>query len=263
MRNIRHKLTSGARELISTLRSTPFSELVRRPELPALVVLLVVFGATSLFIKLADEVREGETADFDQRVVQALRDPDNPRMPRGPWWLVEAGKDITALGGSTVLTLVTLAAAGYLLLLGKSRAMCLMLLAVTTGALLSNVLKMVFARERPPTGSDLVNVITYSFPSGHSMLSAVVYLVLGAILAETEPRRIIRLYFLGLAVVLTVLIGISRVYLGVHYPTDVLAGWTMGLAWALLWWLIGRFLQRRGEVESATGGTGRGSATVN
>ena len=89
----------------------------------------------------------------------------------------------------------------------------------------------------------------YSFPSVHSLMSAVVYLTLGALLARMVARRRLKFYVLTLAVTLTGLVGISRVYLGVHYPSDVLAGWCVGLSWASLCWLVGRKLQRQGAIE--------------
>jgi undecaprenyl-diphosphatase len=94
-------------------------------------------------------------------------------------------------------------------------------------------------------------VYTASFPSGHAMLAAVVYLTLGALLARVQPRLVLKLYLLGLAILLTIAVGVSRVYLGVHWPTDVLAGWTLGAAWALFCWAAALWLQRRGQVESA------------
>ena len=221
----------------------------RPAELTVLLGVLAIVAMTWVFIKLADEVVDGETNAFDLRLLEALRDPDNPRLPRGPVWLREAGRDITALGSGTVLTLLTLAVAVYLLLQRLYRAMWLMLLAVGSGAVLSTLLKQFFARPRPEAGSDLTTVISYSFPSGHSMLSAVVYLTLGTMLAQMEKRWALKLYFLLTAMLLTVLVGLSRIYLGVHYPTDVLAGWSAGLAWAILWWLIARTLQRRGSIE--------------
>ena len=107
-----------------------------------------------------------------------------------------------------------------------------MLLAIVSGVLLSTALKHLFDRDRPPGGSDLASVMTSSFPSGHSMLSAVVYLVLGTMLARTESRRAIRVYIMALAILLTLIVGLSRVFMLVHYPTDVLGGWTAGLGWA-------------------------------
>jgi len=223
----------------------------RRPELPVLLVLLGLAAASWIFVEIADEVLDGETMDFDTWAVRVLRRPDDPKLPIGPHWLVEMGRDFTALGGIAVLTFMTAAAAVYLGLHRKWHAMLLMVMAVVSGVIFSSILKASFARPRPETGSALTDTFTSSFPSGHSMLSAIVYLVLGSMLARLESHRALKIYFMVVAVLLTFLVGLSRVYLGVHYPTDVLAGWTAGLAWALVWWLIVRFLQHRGRVERA------------
>jgi undecaprenyl-diphosphatase len=215
------------------------------PELPVLLAVLAIVAMAWGFVELTDAVLEGQTQHFDQRVAGALRRTDRPGVPQGPQWLAGAGRDVTALGSVPVLSLMTAAVAIYLLLRGKHRAMWLMLLAVISGAVLSTALKQYIARPRPPGGSDLTQVFSYSFPSGHSMLSAVVYLVLGVMLAGAETRRRIKIYFLATAMLLTFMIGCSRVYLGVHYPSDVLGGWTAGLSWALMWWLIARWLTVR------------------
>jgi undecaprenyl-diphosphatase len=164
--------------------------------------------------------------------------------------------DITALGGVTILALVTLLAAGYLLLMRRYGATVLVMVASLGGGVLSEGLKRVFARARPDIVPHLVTVESLSFPSGHSMAAAVIYLTLGALLARFTARRRVRVYILGISLGLTFLIGITRVYLGVHYPTDVLAGWAAGLAWALVCWLVARYLQYRGAVEQP----GRSSA---
>lgn len=224
-----------------------------------LVAVTVLVASTWIFVEIAQRVRSGDTVGFDEWAVQSLRRPDNPRLPRGPQWTVEMGRDFTALGGVAVLSLMTFAAAVYLLLQRKSHAVALMLLAIVSGVVLSTLLKYYFARPRPGVGSDLTQVITSSFPSGHSMLSAIVYLVLGAMLARLESRWLLKIYFVVIAMLLTFIVGASRVYLGVHYPTDVLAGWTAGLAWALVWWLIARYLQTRGAIETSYGPATRSS----
>jgi undecaprenyl-diphosphatase len=111
------------------------------------------------------------------------------------------------------------------------------------------VLKEFFERPRPDLVPHGAEVFTASFPSGHAMMSAVVYLTLGALLARVETGLRVKAFVLSVSVLLTVLVGISRVYLGVHWPTDVLAGWTVGAAWAVMCWLIARVLQRKGRVE--------------
>lgn len=212
-----------------------------------LVVILLVVGGTWGFIALADEVREGETQRFDEWAVKALRDPTTGN-PLGKPWMREVGRDITALGGVAVLLLVVLFVAGYLLMVRAYHAMWLVLAASLGGLLLSSGLKELVDRPRPGV-PHFAYVYTSSFPSGHSMLSAVVYLTLGSLLTRLAPKRRVKIYFLAVALLLTFLVGLSRVYMGVHYPTDVLAGWTAGLVWALLCWLVARYLQRRGKVE--------------
>jgi undecaprenyl-diphosphatase len=168
---------------------------------------------------------------------------------RGPRWLEEVGRDITALGGVTVLSLITLFVVGFLLLERKYHAMWLVLIATSSGLLLSSVLKHFTDRARPEIFEHRSYVYTTSFPSGHSMMSAIVYLTLGSLLMRLVRGRWIKIYLLACALLMTGLVGLSRIYMGVHRPTDVLAGWTAGLVWALLCWLVARQLQRRGKIE--------------
>jgi undecaprenyl-diphosphatase len=221
-----------------------------RAELLPLLLLVLVAGGVWAFVQLADEVMEGGTHRIDERILLALRNPADRSDPIGPRWLEESERDFTALGGVGVLTLLTLAVGGYLVLDGKKRAALLVLLAVGGGLLLSSVLKHEFQRPRPdlvPHGS---YVYTTSFPSGHSTMAAATYLTLGALLTRVHPQRRMKAFLLGFATLLTLLVGCSRVYLGVHWPTDVLAGWTAGGVWALLCWLLARWLQHRGQVET-------------
>jgi undecaprenyl-diphosphatase len=220
-----------------------------------LMAVLCVVGGTWGFIKLADEVLEGDTQHFDEWAVKALRQPNNeppprqmPEQPVGPKWLQEMGRDITGLGGIAVLTLLVAAVAGYLVLARKYHAMWLVLGSTTGALILSLLLKRAFDRPRPDV-SHFSYVVTSSFPSGHSMLSAAVYLTLGSLLARLVKSRLLKFYFLTLAICFTGLVGLSRIYMGVHYPTDVLAGWTAGLVWALLCWIVARYLQEHGAVE--------------
>jgi undecaprenyl-diphosphatase len=216
-------------------------------------LLLVLFVATAIwgFIELADEVIEGETRGMDTALLLALRNPKDPADPLGPKWLEELVRDFTALGGIGVLAFISLGVAGYLALQRKGRALLLLAVAVAGGLLLSSALKAGFDRPRPdlvPHGS---HVYTASFPSGHSMMATVTYLTLGALLARIMPDRRTKFFVLTMAVALSLLVGLSRVYLGVHWPSDVAAGWMAGAAWALLWWLVARWLQRRRIVEEA------------
>jgi undecaprenyl-diphosphatase len=209
----------------------------------------VLMAAIWVFAMLADEMMEGGTHGFDEWLLLALRNPLDRSDPLGPGWIEELGRDFTALGGVGVLTMLTLIVVGYLALLRKYSAALLVLASVGGGLLLSTLLKFGFDRPRPdlvPHGSI---VYTASFPSGHSMMSAVTYLTLGALLARIQKKARVKAYLLLCSILLTVLVGLSRVYLGVHWPTDVLAGWTAGAAWALICWLIARWLQQRGHIE--------------
>jgi undecaprenyl-diphosphatase len=226
-----------------------FLRLVGRHELSLLVLLgLIAFGVWG-FAELADEVLEGETRAFDTAVLLALRSPGNPDDPIGPRWFEEMVRDFTSLGGIGVLTFIALAAFGFLLLQGQFRAGVLLIMSVAGGGILSTVLKLGFARPRPDLVAHQTHTITSSFPSGHALVAAVTYLTLGVLLARVQPNLLLKAYLLLLSVVLTVIIGCSRVYLGVHWPTDVLAGWAGGAVWALFCWLIARWLQRRGKIE--------------
>lgn len=218
-------------------------------QLAVLIGLSLIVGGTWGFAELADRVVHGRTQAFDERCIKALRDPSDPSRPIGPTWLAEVGRDLTALGGVTVLTLMTLAVAGFLWLQRKRAATLFVLGAAIGGLLIGVVLKASFSRPRPDVVPHLSQAHLTSFPSGHSMMSAVVYLTLGALLARlvAEPR--LKFYSLAVAAMLSGLVGISRVYMGVHYPTDVLAGWTVGFVWATLCWLAARLLQRRRIIE--------------
>jgi undecaprenyl-diphosphatase len=223
----------------------------RYAELVPLVLLVLVAGGIWMFAQLTDEVKEGETSRFDQRVLLSLRNPADRSDPLGPAWVEETERDFTALGGVAVMGLLTLGVSGFLLFDGKKGAAVLVLVAVGGGLGLSSVLKHAVERPRPelvPHGS---YVYTSSFPSGHSTMSAATYLTLGALLARVQRRRRVKAFLLGFAILITLLVGISRVYLGVHWPTDVLAGWTLGGIWALICWLLARRLQHSGQVETA------------
>jgi undecaprenyl-diphosphatase len=214
-----------------------------------LFTIVLAAGGLLLFVELAGDVLEGDTRGFDEMILLAFRNPADPSDPLGPGWVEEMMRDITALGSTVVLAFVSLGVAGFLHMTGKRGAALLVLASVLGGSLLSSGLKISFERARPDLVPHGATVYTKSFPSGHSFLSAVVYLTLGALLARVQPRRRLKIYLLGLAALLTVAIGLSRVYLGVHWPTDVLAGWTVGATWALLCWLVALWLQSRGSVE--------------
>jgi undecaprenyl-diphosphatase len=215
----------------------------------ALLSSVTVIGGLLLTFGLIATAIDGEPSAFDREVILAFRNPANPSDPIGPPWLQEAARDVTALGSTAVLGIVLVAVVGYLFLAGKRAAAWLVLVAVVGGVTLNTGLKIGFGRPRPELVAPAAQVFTYSFPSGHAALSAVAYLTLGALLAQTHASSRFRVFFMSSGVLLTFLVGLSRIYLGVHYPTDVLAGWCVGLAWAWGCWALMARLQRAGQVE--------------
>lgn len=207
---------------------------LKRLEIGTLLTLMAVSAAIWGFLALADEVGELGTASIDTRLLLMLRNPANPTDPIGPRGFEESMRDLTALGGVTFLTLVVVIAFVGLMFYRKRRQAWIFLGVVSLAELSADLLKGVFDRPRPtlvPHGS---YVYSYSFPSGHSTMSAVVFLTLAGILASLEPKRRAKAFIFVVAVMLVVAVGFSRVYLGVHWPTDVLGGWTLGAAWALV-----------------------------
>ena len=202
----------------------------------------VIVGAIALavifVVWLGLMVASQPPGDFDSRIMLALRRPGNPAMPRGPDWLFAAMRDITALGDSPVLTLVTAIVAGFALIRRRIVEAGFVAATVAIGAIVDTQMKLAFARPRPGLVPHLVDVTSASFPSGHAMNSAVACLTIGALIASHTADRATRTYVAIIGVGLTLAIGASRVYLGVHYPTDVIAGWVAGAAWATACWLV-------------------------
>ena len=210
-----------------------------------LTIAVLLFG----FGLVAQEVSEGEPLAFDQNIMHALRNPANPSVPVGPAWLQETARDVTSLGSTIVLGIITFAVVGYLFLARRPAVAWLMLGAVLGGVAVNNLLKYAFARPRPDFVTHAARVFTTRFPSGHAALSAITYLTVGALLARIHPSLAIRIYLMAVAVFLILLIGMSRIYLGVHYPSDVLGGWCIGAAWAMGCWVLMVWLENRGQVE--------------
>jgi undecaprenyl-diphosphatase len=220
--------------------------------------LLIGLGGSAfglwIFIVLADEIAEGEQFGIDEWLLTSVRSTSDPSAPIGPGWLHEAMRDITALGSTVVLLILTVGAVGFMFLNRDRRTGLWTLLAVLSGTILSFLLKDAFDRPRPDLILHMTKVYTSSFPSGHAMMSAVVYLTLGTILAAHQGSRSLKLYLLAFSVLLTLLVGASRVYLGVHWPTDVLAGWAIGASWAAACWSLDQWLQTHKKVEPARPG---------
>ncbi len=211
----------------------------------AWAALLLVTAGLWVAGGLADAVNDGETARWDRWFLEMARQPGDPGRLRGPRWLPEMVRDITALGSVVVLAISTAGVAGFLWLADRRRTALFLAAATLGGGLLASLLKMAFDRPRPDLVPHLAHVSSASFPSGHSMMAAIVYLTLGGLVMAVVEGKWLKMYVLAVAVLLSVLIGISRVLLGVHYPSDVLAGWTIGLAWSELCWLAHALLTHR------------------
>lgn len=244
MQELSSSVVQGALKLISALKRSSIAE-------RSLLALMVLFAsALWAFSEVADAMMEGEIHEFDRRLLLAFRDSADLSDPLGPVWFEEVMRDFTALGGTAVLTWLTLGVIGYLLLARKGSVALMVVFAVGGGIALSHLLKWGFDRPRPDLVPHISDVYTQSFPSGHAMLSAVVYLTLGALLSRTRAETRVKVYLLSMAVLATVVVGISRVYLGVHWPSDVMAGWSIGAGWALIWWMVMLWMQARGSVAS-------------
>lgn len=204
------------------------------------VVAFFCISSAFLFAHVLEEVRDGDTTASDRAILLAFRRADDPSTPIGPAWLVQSAIDISALGGTTFITLLTAAAAGFLALHKRWRRMITLVSAVGGAAILSNAIKLSLLRERPAITTHLTDVWSSSFPSGHAMVSAAAYLTVGMMLASTQETKRARIYLVSFAVAMTVLIGLTRIYLGVHWPSDVVGGWCAGAAWALLFWVFMR-----------------------
>jgi undecaprenyl-diphosphatase len=201
-----------------------------------LAVVIVSIGLFA-FIKLANVVTDGATRGFDEYILLLFRDPTSLELI-GPAWLEVVVRDVSALGGFLILGLLSLAVCGYLVLKRKHKLALFIAIAVSSGSLLNTLLKGLIERPRPDIVPHATSAALSSFPSGHAMMSAVVFLTLGALLALSSDDTRIKVYILFWSVFMTVLVGISRVYLGVHWPTDIIAGWIAGSIWAILCLLV-------------------------
>jgi undecaprenyl-diphosphatase len=214
-----------------------------------LAAIAAASGLLLAFLSIADEVLEGETEAFDNAILLLFRDPNNVDQVIGPEWVHEMVRDITALGSFSLLGLVVVGVCAYLVMVRLRSAALLLVLSIVVGTLLSTFLKMGYNRPRPDLTA-MSTQFTASFPSGHAMLSAVTFLTIGAVLARLAPSRNLKIFAIAGAVFLTLIVGFSRLYMGVHYPSDILAGWCLGAAWAMLCSAVIFKLQRTGAVET-------------
>ena len=217
----------------------------RKIEFSVLLGAIIIAGCLYGFVEMTEIARDATPHSFDTAILLAFRQPGNPGVGIGPFWLPDAVRDITALGSASVLVFIVAATIVFLIIEKRGMAALFVFLAVAGGQVVSSLLKLGIDRPRPDVVPHLAEVHTLSFPSGHAMLSAVTYLTLGALLARVTPNRAVKIYLLGLAMILTFMVGASRVYLGVHWPSDVLAGWCAGAVWAMLCWLVAQWVLTR------------------
>ena len=215
-----------------------------RSELGVVVALGVAAGGLAAFVELADDLVEGENQSFDEAVLAWTHPHADPRDAIGPHWLETAMLDFTSLGGLAVLVLFALIAVGFLLMQKKPWSALMLAAALGGGLMLSEGMKGAFERSRPPEIHQLVETINASFPSGHTLMSTVFYLTLGVMLERVFARRRLKIYVMAVAILIALLVGVSRVYLAAHWASDVLAGWSLGAAWAMVCWLIAYWIQR-------------------
>lgn len=194
----------------------------------------------SIFGVLVLMIASPATQEFDESVIRQMRSPGDLSRPIGPHWLAESMRDWTALGGYSVLLTITVLVSLFLVLERQNPHARVILATVVTGFLLTLLLKAIVSRPRPDIVPHYSYVDSPSFPSGHSMMSAIVYLTLGLMLADLASRRHVKVFLVVAAIVISGTVGFSRIFMGVHYPTDVLAGWWAGTSWALASWLIVR-----------------------
>ncbi len=213
-----------------------------------LFLFLLVTSVLMIFV-LADLFFDGELQEFDNSVLQFFRNTENLEKAWGPVWLLEVMRDLTALGGVTFLTILVSSVVGYLIIQRNFKLVVYLLVAVIGGAIISVILKELIGRPRPDAIYQMMAVSLKSFPSGHSMLSATTYLTIAALLSQIQKRLLIRFYVVVFALIIVLLVGVSRMYLGVHYFSDVLAGWSFGLFWASICWYL-FWMRRKKEPES-------------
>lgn len=221
-----------------------------RPATLPVAMIALAAGGIYVFLAIADRMAEGEIAALDERLLLSLRDPADTDDPIGPAWLEETAIEITALGGYPLIVLTLAAVIGFLLVTRRPGPALYAFLSVAGGTVVSQLLKHFYDRPRPDLVAHLDSIHTASFPSGHAMMSTVAYLTLAALIVRIVESQAARAYVLGVAILVSLMVGVSRVYLGVHWPSDVAAGWALGIAWASLSWLAVSALRRRAGPEA-------------
>lgn len=209
----------------------------KRTEFFGFIVMVVGIG---VFLTLVTQLQSASIQSLDEAVIRSLRNISVPAEASHPGWFDELARDFTALGGYAVLTTITVLVTTFLHLERRPARAHFVAITVVFGYSFSMLLKAVIDRPRPDIVPWLSHVHLSSFPSGHSMMSAVVYLSLGLMLSDLTSRRLVKVFVVIAPLAISAMVGLSRVYMGVHYPTDVIAGWWIGISWSLACWLIVR-----------------------
>ena len=221
---------------------------MKRPACELSWPLFLIAALLLLFAGIAWTVFRGYSRALDVGGILALR---SLLDSLGPAWMGETARDVTSLGSVVVVCLLGAPFIGYLLISGRRGSAILMLVAVIGGLVLNDVLKIIFDRPRPDLSLPSIRVFTSGFPSGHAALSMVAYFIMASLLAQDARSALLKRYIMATAALLVLLIGMSRVYLGVHYPTDVVAGWCVGASWALICWLGEKAIEHRQSLSGA------------
>ncbi|OXT01580.1 hypothetical protein B7H23_00980 [Notoacmeibacter marinus] len=244
-----------ARALLNELRSSPLS-------LASMIVAAIASAALFVFLAIADEVDEGETERLDQAVLLFFRHAGDPEQTIGPPWVRESAIEFTALGGIPVVTLLVITVLGFLAIERRWGAALFVSIGILGGMALSTSLKLFYSRPRPDLVTQLDVIHTKSFPSGHATITTCVVLTLAVMLIRLTDNPRGRVYIFVMAVIYALLIGVTRVYLGVHWPSDVLAGWAIGTFWACFCWVVMTLLQRWRDTDRARADNGEGQSST-
>lgn len=181
-----------------------------------------------LFYAMTGWIAAGSIAAIDEKILLAFRLPGNNATPIGPAWLPETVRDISALGSVSVLWLAVFFSTVLLFLSGHRKKSVYVFLTAVAATALSNILKFIYTRPRPDIVPPAAETFTTSFPSAHAMMSAAVYLTIGLVFSRLHQAKAVKTFIMLFAAGLTLMIGLTRVYMGVHWPSDVIAGWLCG-----------------------------------
>jgi undecaprenyl-diphosphatase len=222
-----------------------------RGEIAALAAFGILAGGLAVFADIAEDYDEDEARGFDMQVLTSLHPGPDLADPIGPAWLDRAAQDFSAFGSLAIICTIALVVIGFMVMQKRFAQAGMLVFALAGGLLLSETMKGIFERTRPPEIYHMAGALNASFPSGHALLSTVFYLTLGAMLARLLQRRRNKVYAISIALVIALLVGLTRIYLGVHWASDVLAGWSLGASWAMTCWLLEWWVEKKTKLGRA------------